>query len=104
MEKNKTTKEIENKTKQKDLSELEKKRLEYEKLKEEIKEIENKFTFKGLYQSISGRKNILKPIQNSNESDIVKFEMGIKTIKSYLNDLEEEYNKYSDSLEKETIN
>jgi aspartokinase-like uncharacterized kinase len=59
-------------------------------LKDAKKELENKFTFVGLYGKVAGRKNILRDLQqNKDLSDANKFEKAVEILDGYVSELKE---------------
>lgn len=58
------------------------------KLKAEKKDLEEKYTFKGLYTKLAGRKNILVDIRDSDSDDAEKVENAIAVLKGFIQDYE----------------
>jgi len=62
--------------------------------KAELKALEQKYTFSGVYKSVAGRENILRNLRdNETMTEVEKFEKSIELLETYvtsLKDVEEE--------------
>lgn len=52
-------------------------------LKNKKNEIESKYTFKGIYQKVAGRNNLLKSLQKADLPDGKKYDQAVEIIKDF---------------------
>lgn len=90
MEKNKKKEDIKEQPPKKDVAtEIAEKEEQIKKLKAEKKELEEKYTFKGLYTKLAGRKNILTELRDDKESkDSEKVNKAIELLNEFIAEYE----------------
>lgn len=86
------------------LKEIREKKLEAIKsLKAEIKDIDSKFTFSGLYSKVAGRNNVLTEIRdNTKLSDKEKYGKSLEALRNFVDESQKAYDEYVSNEEDET--